>query len=230
MASINQGVDGSGNPIWVAAAKIASRDSEGNVISTTYLKAHPTISLSTDTTSTSAPGYSGTFTVVDGVTRDSNGHVLTINTKTVTMPTAQDLSGYVTKSTLTTKGDIFYASGANTPTRLGIGTLGQVLTVSSGLPAWTSLGTVLKYQGTVANYSDLPTTATAGDVYNVTNANGTTPAGTDYVYSTDSTWDALGGTVDLSGYETTSALTATLEDYVTLDGVNFRKCGYGHDS
>lgn len=39
-------------------------------------------------------------------------------------------------STLTTTGDILYASAANTLARLGIGTDGQVLKVASGLPSW----------------------------------------------------------------------------------------------
>ena len=44
----------------------------------------------------------------------------------------------ITASTLTTTGDIIYASAANTPARLGIGTTGQVLNVASGLPAWAT--------------------------------------------------------------------------------------------
>jgi hypothetical protein len=43
-------------------------------------------------------------------------------------------------NTLTTTGDLYYASGANTPARLGIGSTGQVLTVSGGLPAWSTGG------------------------------------------------------------------------------------------
>ena len=40
----------------------------------------------------------------------------------------------------TTLGDIAYSSAtANTNTRLGIGTTGQVLTVSSGVPAWATV-------------------------------------------------------------------------------------------
>ena len=39
---------------------------------------------------------------------------------------------------LTTTGDVIYASGASTPARLGIGTSGQVLTVSGGVPAWAT--------------------------------------------------------------------------------------------
>jgi hypothetical protein len=42
------------------------------------------------------------------------------------------------KATLTTTGDVYYASAASTPARLGIGTTGQVLTVSGGLPAWAT--------------------------------------------------------------------------------------------
>jgi hypothetical protein len=39
----------------------------------------------------------------------------------------------------TTLGDLFYASAtANTNTRLGIGTAGQVLSVTSGVPAWAA--------------------------------------------------------------------------------------------
>ena len=35
-----------------------------------------------------------------------------------------------------TKGDLLYASADNTLAKLAIGTVGQVLTVASGLPAW----------------------------------------------------------------------------------------------
>jgi hypothetical protein len=40
------------------------------------------------------------------------------------------------KATLTTTGDVYYASAASTPARLGIGTTGQVLTVTGGVPVW----------------------------------------------------------------------------------------------
>jgi hypothetical protein len=39
---------------------------------------------------------------------------------------------------LTTTGDVIYASAANTPARLGIGTTGQVLTVAGGVPSWVA--------------------------------------------------------------------------------------------
>jgi len=45
---------------------------------------------------------------------------------------------YIGKDVITTAGDILYASAANTPARLGIGSSGQVLGISSGIPAWTT--------------------------------------------------------------------------------------------
>lgn len=47
---------------------------------------HPSITTSADTTSSASPGAGNTFTAIDSVTRDSNGHVTTLNTKTVTLP------------------------------------------------------------------------------------------------------------------------------------------------
>lgn len=48
------------------------------------------------------------------------------------------MSAKTDKSTLTTTGDIYYASSANTPERLGIGSTGQLLTVSGGVPTWAT--------------------------------------------------------------------------------------------
>jgi hypothetical protein len=44
----------------------------------------------------------------------------------------------VPKSTVTTAGDVIYATGSSAVTRLGIGSAGQVLTVASGVPAWAT--------------------------------------------------------------------------------------------
>lgn len=41
---------------------------------------------------------------------------------------------------MTTTGDTIYSSSGSTPARLGIGSTGQVLTVSGGLPAWATPG------------------------------------------------------------------------------------------
>ena len=66
--------------------------------------------------------------------------------------------------------------------------------------------------GSVTNYSDLPATGKVnGYVYNVVNANGNTPAGTNYAWN-GSAWDALGGTVDLSGYFTKASAGTMYND------------------
>ena len=80
----------------------------------------------------------------------------------------------------------------------------------------TSLGSALTYEGSVENYSNLPTGLTASDkgkVYNVVNANGNIPAGTNYAWNGTS-WDALGG--ELSAYQlktdTTLELGSSIDD------------------
>jgi hypothetical protein len=59
----------------------------------------------------------------------------------VTSAIQTQLDAKTAKSTLTTTGDIYYASGANTPARLGIGSTGNVLTVASGVPSWAAPAT-----------------------------------------------------------------------------------------
>ena len=61
----------------------------------------------------------------------------TYATKNDLSSVAQHASAKIDKSILTTKGDIIYASAANTPARLGIGANGKVLKVVSGVPAWS---------------------------------------------------------------------------------------------
>lgn len=69
--------------------------------------------------------------------------------------------------------------------------------------------TAYKYKGSKATYEELPAeNNTVGDVWNVVAAHGTTPAGTNYAWTGD-TWDALGGLVDLSTYQTKA---------ITIDG------------
>jgi hypothetical protein len=47
-----------------------------------------------------------------------------------------DTTGMV--NPMTTTGDTIYSSSGSTPARLGIGSTGQVLTVSSGIPSWAT--------------------------------------------------------------------------------------------
>lgn len=79
------GVKTKGNGNAVTSITSSGRSITFNKDST-FLTEHPTISTNTDTTSTVSPSHGGTFTVVDSVNRDSNGHVTKINTKTITLP------------------------------------------------------------------------------------------------------------------------------------------------
>ena len=44
----------------------------------------------TNTTSSSAPSYGGTFTAIDSITSSAEGHITAVNTKTVTLPSSDD--------------------------------------------------------------------------------------------------------------------------------------------
>jgi hypothetical protein len=71
-------------------------DIAGGLKITTDIAANRTLNIvhdlqaQTDSANTAAPGYGGTFTVVDTVTRDTTGHVTGINVKTVTIPASDN--------------------------------------------------------------------------------------------------------------------------------------------
>lgn len=56
-----------------------------------------------------------------------------------------------------------------------------------------SLGAVYRAKGSVQTYADLPTENEVGDVWNVVEAYGDYGAGTNFVWTADGEWDALGG-------------------------------------
>ena len=84
---------------------------------------HPTYTAA-DTSNAVTPGYAGTFTVVDGVTR-TNGHVTAINTKTVTMPTAYVHPNHT--GDVTSTGDGATVIGAN---KVTLAMMSQMATAS----------------------------------------------------------------------------------------------------
>jgi hypothetical protein len=95
-------------------------------------------------------GTSGAITVgIQSASTTQSGAVQltdsTSSTSTTTAATPNSVkSSYdlaaaaIPKSTVTTNGDLIYGTGSSTVTRLGIGSSGQVLTVSGGVPAWTT--------------------------------------------------------------------------------------------
>ena len=56
----------------------------------------------------------------------------------VTSAIQTQVDAKIAKTLTTTTGDIIYASGANTPARLGIGSAADVLTVAGGIPSWAA--------------------------------------------------------------------------------------------
>ena len=124
------------------------------------------------------------------------------------------LSNYVTNETLTGS----YATSAST--------------VAAIDAVAAKLTNVYTYKGSVTNYSDLPSSnLTAGDVYNVENANGNIPPGTNYAWN-GTAWDSLGGSIDLSNYATTGSVS-TLETnlgYVSAATENLLDSAHTHDN
>jgi hypothetical protein len=59
----------------------------------------------------------------------------TLTNKTLTNPV---IASVINNTLTSTTGDIIYASAANTPARLGIGSTDQILKVSGGVPVWAT--------------------------------------------------------------------------------------------
>jgi hypothetical protein len=78
------------------------------------------------------------------------------------------------------------------------------------------VASTFRYMGS-CTYAELPENAVKGDVWNVTDAYGNVPAGTNYAYDGEA-WDALAGVVDLSPYATKTTVTSEIETKIgTLD-------------
>lgn len=155
-------VTGSGNA--VTSATYGTGANENKLILTlgsTFLTQHPTIPVTTDTTSTSAPSFGGTFTAVDSVTRDANGHVTTLNTKTVTIPNTT--MGAATSSAAGTIGLVpAPAAGEHASFLRGDGT--WAIPISSPYTA----GTGLVLSGLTFNHSNSVTAVTTASLLKFT--------------------------------------------------------------
>ena len=122
--------------------------------------------------------FKGKFDSLPAVTNYSAGDVCIIGTKeyvlndnsgTKTWVELGDEGTHINKSIFTAKCDIIYASGAGTPTRLGIGTNGKVLKVVSGVPSWAddinTHNAHVIYSGKNSNGTDISSgTASSGNI------------------------------------------------------------------
>lgn len=78
---------------------------------------------------------SGAVQLTDSTSSTSTTTAATPNS----VKTSFDLANAaIPKSTVTTAGDVIYATGSSAVTRLGIGSTGQVLTVAAGVPSWAT--------------------------------------------------------------------------------------------
>ena len=135
----------------------------------------------------------GTVTSVDmsggttGLTT-SGGPVTSSGTITLA-GTLAAVNGGTAQTTYAT-GDLLYASGANTLAKLGIGTAAQVLTVTSGVPAWGSAGgagtvtsVAQSFTGGLISVSGSPITSSGTLALSVAGTSGGIP-----YFSSASTW------------------------------------------
>ena len=168
----------------------------------------------TDSANTATPGYGGTFTVVDTVTRDTTGHVTGINVKTVTIPasdntnTTYDLDKAAGSANL-----ILAADGTDQDTIVFAGTANEieidVATEDSYTFGFPAAGVVLPNGSTA-------TTQISGD-------NSTKVATTAFVQSAvtgllefKGGFDADDGTVDGSGDDFYTDVVFAVGDYYVV--------------
>jgi hypothetical protein len=121
----------------------------------------------TGTTITANTQFSGAGT---GLTGTASGLSIGGNAATATTATSATTAGSATTATTSTNiaggasGSLPYQSAASTTALLGIGTNGQILTISSGLPAWANASTaaVTSFSGGTTGFT--PSSATTGAV------------------------------------------------------------------
>lgn len=120
---------------------------------TTFKHTNSITAKTTQTQSTSAPGYNGTFTITEPK-YDAQGHITGVATATITMPKEQDLSTYAKKTELTS-GNIV-VSKATTASGLDATGVNQVkaIKVDSAAAADTA---------TTANHATTADTATTAN-------------------------------------------------------------------
>lgn len=112
----------------------------------------------------------------------SGGALYATSTSSLTSGTLPTTSGGTALTSYTT-GDVIYASATNTLAKLPIGSTGQVLSVSGGIPTWSTLASnVASFQTSLSGLT--PSTATTGAV-TLAGTLGTSSGGTGQTTYTD---------------------------------------------
>lgn len=183
MTSLQQTAMGGGSPVTKTASYVLVAADAGTVIQMNS-SSSTTITVNTDL-----------FAAGDSVQIQNIGAgVCTITAGTATVNTAGSLalsqweggflyftsasasiffdvvqsSGGMTNP-MTTSGDTIYGGASGTPTRLGVGSTGQVLTVASGVPSWaTPASGSSKVVQIVTGVTSTPTTTTSTSLVDTT--------------------------------------------------------------
>lgn len=176
----------------------------------TIASSHPTISKDTDTTSSVDPEHSQTFTTIDSITRDTNGHVTKINTKTISLPDAGlhyiPSSDFTTIAGSSTSGS-YLATKWHVPNVDGITTPTDGMSVALRVPLAGSSGGILlsinggtTYYPIVRNVNSLITTHySVGSTLMLT----FNPTQTASPYTTSGTTTTVTGCWQIADYDST---------------------------
>jgi len=134
----------------------------------------------------------------------------------------------IPKSTVTTNGDVIYATGSSAVTRLGIGSAGQVLTVAAGIPSWatpsTAAGLTLITSQTIG--TTVSSVAVTGvfsatyDNYKIVISGGTVSAGANISLQLGSTTTGY-----YASYARVTYSTAAANLITDNNGANFSRFG-----
>jgi len=132
----------------------------------------------------------------------------------VTSAIQTQLDGKIAKTLTTTTGDMIYASSANTPARLPIGSAGQVLKTVGGIPAWAAASSGgINY---ISSNPDAEADTTGWATY--ADAAGTSPV------------DGTGGSPNITWTRTTSSpLRGSGSFLFTKDAANRQGQGASYD-
>lgn len=216
----------------------------------TFLTAHPTISTSADTTSTQTATHGGTVTMVDSITKDANGHITKVNTKTVTLPADNNTDTKVSQTLvsddatypllLATKGQTATSTTTacfDSGVTLNPSTNTIAANVSGNAATATKLGTATKGSATQPIYlnagaptactytlgKSVPSNAVFTDTtYDVVTDSANGLMSPNLLSKLNAAWDYADSIIPTVGYATCSTAAATAAKVVTLTGTTWK--------
>jgi hypothetical protein len=200
---------GTGYTVYGAAGSVYIRGGNYSVYGTNSTTG-PTLTALNMPGVVAATDISGTVAVTNGGTGSSNATTARSNlsaaksgansdiTSLTGLTTALSATQGGTAQTTYATGDILYASSANTLSKLTIGTSGQVLTVSGGVPSWAASGAAAAgtLTGTTLASNVVSSSLTSVGTLSSLSISGTTTFGTAYTETNTAVTSAASTTID----------------------------------